>query len=250
MSETAKMNPFVSVAAVAVTAVSLAGIGAMTGIIGTKDNKAPAAITVAPAPVVAEQTVPALQIPAAETPASKPTVAPKISVTPAPKPVAASQLPPKVVATVPAPTIPAVTSRNTPLPAPQYPATSDYPPAVVAQGPATPVTCPACGRVESVISQSVAGEGSGVGAVIGGVAGAVLGNQVGQGRGRKVATVAGAVGGAMAGHQIEKQTKSGKRFEVMVRMDDGSSRTFPYDNEPGFGQGDRVRVVEGRLQYN
>jgi outer membrane lipoprotein SlyB len=104
--------------------------------------------------------------------------------------------------------------------------------------------------VESVNVVQQAGEGSGLGAIAGGVAGAVLGNQVGRGTGRKVATVAGAAGGAFAGHQVEKHVKSSKRFDVTVRMEDGSMRTFPFDNEPGFRSGDRVRVVEGRLQYN
>lgn len=121
---------------------------------------------------------------------------------------------------------------------------------MVAQAPAPAAVCNNCGRVEAVNVQTVAGEGSGLGAVAGGVAGALLGNQVGRGTGKKVATVAGAAGGAFAGHQVEKYAKSGKRFDVVVRMDDGSSRTFPYENEPGFSAGQKVRVVEGKLQYN
>ncbi len=113
-----------------------------------------------------------------------------------------------------------------------------------------PGGCGNCGTVETIQTQTVTGDASGLGAVLGGVAGAVLGNQVGRGNGRTAATVVGAAGGAFAGHQIEKNTKSGRRFEVVVRMEDGSARLFPYDNEPGFRSGDRVRVVEGRLQYN
>jgi outer membrane lipoprotein SlyB len=56
-------------------------------------------------------------------------------------------------------------------------------------------------------------------------------------------------GGAYAGHQVEKNVKSGRSYNVLVRMDDGSSRSFPFQTEPGFRQGDKVRVVEGRLQY-
>jgi outer membrane lipoprotein SlyB len=104
--------------------------------------------------------------------------------------------------------------------------------------------------VESVNVVQVQGEGSGLGAIAGGVVGGVLGNQVGRGTGRKVATVAGAAGGAYAGHQAEKYYKSGKRYDVAVRMEDGSTRTFPFENEPGFRSGDRVRVVDGKLQYN
>jgi outer membrane lipoprotein SlyB len=100
----------------------------------------------------------------------------------------------------------------------------------------------------NVIQQQ--GEGSGLGAVAGGVAGALLGNQVGGGSGRKIATVAGAAGGAYAGHQIEKHVKTTKRYDVVVRMDDGSTRTFPYENEPAFRAGSKVKVVDGALVAN
>lgn len=239
MSETTKMNPLVGIAAVSVTLVSLVGIGVMTGFIPTKSDNAPATspvTAVAPAPVT----------PAAPAAAVVPEPAKKVAAAgsaPAPRPVQQQR---------PAPTVPAAAPaypRN--APAPQYPATYDYPPgtapAAVAQAPAV---CNNCGRVEAVKVEQVAGEGSGLGAVAGGVAGAVLGNQVGRGTGRKVATVAGAAGGAFAGHQAEKYIKSGKRYDVVVRMDDGSSRTFPYEAEPGFRAGERVRVVEGKLQYN
>lgn len=142
---------------------------------------------------------------------------------------------------------PGIAASSYPTEVTQPTASNSYPPRIATSAPAV---CNTCGRVEAVNAQQVAGEGSGLGAVLGGVAGAVIGNQIGRCTGRKVATVAGAAGGALAGHQIEKQTKSGRRFEVVVRMEDGSSRLFPYDTEPGFRTGDKVRVVEGRLQYN
>lgn len=116
--------------------------------------------------------------------------------------------------------------------------------------PAAPRVCANCGTVEAVNVIQQQGEGSGLGAVAGGVAGALLGNQVGGGSGRKIATVAGAAGGAYAGHQIEKHVKSTKRYDVLVRMDDGSTRTFPYENEPAFRAGSKVKVVEGALVAN
>lgn len=91
------------------------------------------------------------------------------------------------------------------------------------------------------------GEGSGLGAVAGGVVGGLLGNQVGGGSGRKIATVAGAAGGAYAGHQAEKHLKSTVRYDVNVKMDDGSTRTFSYDAQPAFQAGSKVRVVDGVL---
>ena len=115
---------------------------------------------------------------------------------------------------------------------------------------ATAPVCSNCGSVIAVNAVEQQGEGTGIGAVAGGVAGALLGNQIGSGSGRKLATVAGAAGGAYAGHQIEKHVKTTKRYDVVVRMQDGSSRTFPYEKEPGFNVGDKVKVVEGALVAN
>src|SRR5690606_31675414 len=110
--------------------------------------------------------------------------------------------------------------------------------------------CGNCGSVVSVNAVKQQGEGSGLGAIGGAVVGGVLGNQVGRGSGRTAATVVGAGAGAYAGHQVEKHVKSTNTYTVAVRMDDGSSRTFGYDNEPAFRAGDKVRVVEGRLVAN
>lgn len=108
--------------------------------------------------------------------------------------------------------------------------------------------CYDCGRVESVRSVQTAAKPSGVGVVAGAVLGGVLGNQVGNGDGRKLATVAGAVGGGFAGNEIEKRTRTESNYEVRVRMEDGNIRTFPYDNQPNWSAGDRVRVVDGYLR--
>lgn len=111
---------------------------------------------------------------------------------------------------------------------------------------AAPV-CASCGVVASVNAVTQKGEGSGLGAVAGGVLGGVLGNQVGGGSGKKIATVAGAAGGAYAGHQVEKNMKSVTHYNVVVNMDDGTSRTFSYDTQPAFQAGSKVRVVNGAL---
>jgi outer membrane lipoprotein SlyB len=78
----------------------------------------------------------------------------------------------------------------------------------------------------------------------------VLGHQIGSGRGNTAATIIGAAGGAYAGHQVEKNVNKGTRYDVEVRMTDGTLRTVPYDAEPGFKTGDRVRFVDGRLLRN
>lgn len=108
-------------------------------------------------------------------------------------------------------------------------------------------TCANCGTVKAVNVVEHQGKGTGLGAVGGAVVGGVLGNQIGDGGGRRVATVAGAAGGAYAGHQIEKHVKTTKSWNVVVRMEDGGSRSFPYSSDPGFRAGDPVKVVEGRL---
>ncbi len=120
---------------------------------------------------------------------------------------------------------------------------------------ATPVAqpkavCADCGTVIDVKELEVKGEGSGVGAVAGGVAGAVIGNQFGRGGTKTVARLAGAAGGAYAGHQIEKQVRTHKRFDVIVRMEAGGERTVSYEAAPTWRAGDRVRVVDGKLELD
>jgi outer membrane lipoprotein SlyB len=109
-------------------------------------------------------------------------------------------------------------------------------------------TAPNLGTIESVREIAQPGEGTGLGAIAGGVLGGVLGSQFGHGNGRKVLTVAGAAGGAYAGHQVEKQVRGTKRWEITVRMDSGALRTVPMDSEPVWRAGDRVRVINGQLE--
>ena len=104
------------------------------------------------------------------------------------------------------------------------------------------------GTVESVREVKTKGEGSGVGAVTGGVLGGVIGHQIGEGSGKKLATVLGAAGGAVAGHQVERSAKATSHWEISVRLDNGSVRTLTTDQPPYWHAGDRVRMVEGRLQ--
>jgi outer membrane lipoprotein SlyB len=92
------------------------------------------------------------------------------------------------------------------------------------------------------------GEHTAIGPIAGGVAGAVVGNQFGHGNGKKVMTVLGALGGAFAGKHIEKQARATQRWEVEVRHDNGVQETLLSDVAPPYHAGDRVRVVDGRLQ--
>lgn len=107
--------------------------------------------------------------------------------------------------------------------------------------------CVNCGVVEAINVVEVKGEGSYLGKIAGGVAGAILGSQVGQGRGTSVAEVAGAAGGVYAGNEIEKRMKTTKHYEVVVRLENGGSKTVSYEAQPGFAVGARVKVNNGTL---
>ena len=108
-------------------------------------------------------------------------------------------------------------------------------------------TCNNCGVIESINTVEVKGQGSGLGAVAGGVTGALIGNQIGRGNGNTVATIAGMAGGAYAGNEIEKNMKKSSRYQVRVRMNDGTLRTTYSSSAPAFAIGDRVRIMNGQV---
>jgi len=110
-----------------------------------------------------------------------------------------------------------------------------------------PAPCFNCGTVDTIHVIEQAGEASGAGMIAGGVLGGLLGHQIGHGSGNTAATIVGAAGGAYAGNQVEKNMKKKLRYDVVVRMYDGSVRTVSYDAEPGFRTGDRVQFIDGRL---
>ena len=87
------------------------------------------------------------------------------------------------------------------------------------------------------------GKGGPVGLIAGGAAGALLGHQVGKGRGKTLATIAGAVGGAYAGHKIEEKMKTTKSWEISAHFENGTDRTFNFDHDPGFANGNLVKLV-------
>jgi outer membrane lipoprotein SlyB len=240
------LHPAIMIAAASVTALSLAGVGVLTGLLpfNHKNAELPAPQAALSAAAGSAQATPTATAPAAGN-AAPPTVAVNISNTPA---------------TAHAPTRTASSSSPRPVRVSrtQEPADIDVyrydrPPAQIRT--ATPVSSPSyapaichdCGTIESVREVTKEPEGSGIGAVAGGVLGGVLGNQVGNGRGRDLATVIGVVGGAVAGNQIEKAQKRVARYEVTVRFEDGSSRVFSQDTPPAWRSGDRVKVENGLL---
>lgn len=108
--------------------------------------------------------------------------------------------------------------------------------------------CANCGNVESIRAIKQRAEGSGLGAAGGAVLGGLLGSQIGDGSGKKIATVAGAVGGAVVGNQVEGNTRATTSYEIKVRLDDGTARTFREDSPPQWRTGQRVKVVNGSLR--
>lgn len=211
MQETRKINPLVALAAVSVTLFSLVGIAVMTGVMPNSFSKNSESSLQTAAPMAAETD-------------SKAKTKTTADATPAP-----------------------VQKEKTPVKRPAQVASAQT--AAAPQEPAktAAAVCTTCGTVTSVDAIKQQGEGSGLGAVAGGVVGGLLGNQVGGGTGKKIATVAGVAGGAYAGHQAEKHIKATVRYDVNVKMEDGSMRTFSYDTQPAFQSGSKVRVVNGSL---
>jgi hypothetical protein len=222
MQETKKTNPLIAIAALSVILFSIVGIGVMTGLIPNSSSKSSESALVSTTPNTPESKVDH----GSGTESESKT---KADAAPAPKhKTAAKQV------------------HETPVkPSAQAPVQSAAvtPPEQTKPAP----VCTTCGVVTNVSAVKQEGEGSGLGAVAGGVVGGLLGNQIGGGTGKKIATVAGVAGGAFAGHQVEKNMKSSTRYEVTVKMEDGAVRTFPYDVQPSFQAGSKVRVVNGTL---
>lgn len=121
---------------------------------------------------------------------------------------------------------------------------NDRPDSVTRAPQSAPVQV-AHGRVASI--SLVDGESSGIGgAVLGAVLGGVIGHQIGGGTGRDVATGLGAVGGALIGRNLQKR-KDTDVYRVVVRMEDGNTRSFDYKRIDDLGVGDRVRIEGGEI---
>lgn len=264
---TTRIHPLIAGAAASVMLVSLTGVAAMTGLLPTSHGEAkpasaaPTAITGATAPAIATAaTSPVALLDANRlVPIESPKVveAPKASEAPRPKQAAPA-------ASAPQPRPQPVRVAKAPAQEPSYGSTSgaygggnavyggygDAAPSRQAQAgqyERAAATCHNCGRVEDVDVVRQPANGSGIGMVAGAVLGGVLGNQVGGGNGKKIATVAGAVGGGYAGNEIEKHTRATTTYNVRVRMEDGSVRSIPYSQEPGWSVGERVRIVNGQI---
>lgn len=122
------------------------------------------------------------------------------------------------------------------------PRTGTLPPAQPAQRdpPAAPA-CTDCAVVESIRAVDLGARRSYVGAIAGGLIGAILGDQVGRDVDRRLARFVGALGGALAGRELERRSSRRTRYDVVLRLPDGSTQTRSYDSAPPFAVGDMVR---------
>ncbi|MBT9612898.1 MAG: glycine zipper 2TM domain-containing protein [Burkholderiales bacterium] len=120
----------------------------------------------------------------------------------------------------------------------------------VASNTRAKAACAECGVIQSTRVIVQPGDGGAVGIVGGAVVGGLLGNQVGGGRGKDIATVAGAVGGAVVGNEIEKRVDTTKRYETVVRFNDGTNRVFTESKPTAWRVGEQVKVINGVIQSN
>lgn len=234
-----KHHPMMILAAIAIILFCLAGTAAIMGWIPSSIGGTPAArgdLTESDRLALAAQ----LQAPSQQLAALPP-----LPPLPVPQPTAQPQpLPVQQLQRAPVQNY-AQAQNFAPVPAPR--AAVRQPVQVAAAAPAKN-WCSNCGNVESIREIKTRAEGSGVGAAGGAILGGLLGNQVGGGHGRQLATVAGAVGGAVVGNQVEGNMKATRSYEIRVRLDDGSARTFHQQRAPSWSTGDRVRVVKGVLR--
>jgi outer membrane lipoprotein SlyB len=240
-------HPLLLAAAASVTVLSLAGVGVLAGWLPGPGahgaTPAPPAAAPAAAPISIQQhvTVPQEKAKVATTSAERAPVSPRRV---APAQSAASRAPASPYQRTSADATPAPYYDDA-SPAPRYPAASHEPAYRVASSQA-PI-CNECGIVEAVREVAVEPKGSGGGAIAGGVVGGLIANQIGKGATRDIATVLGALGGAYAGNHIEKSVKESKRYDVVVRFEDGTTRTFPSETPPAWQSGDRVKLQNGLL---
>jgi outer membrane lipoprotein SlyB len=251
-----RLHPLLTAAAVSVTIFSAVGVGALTGLLpishSTTQPSTPPEFA-APAQPVSSTPAPAVAS-SATAPAAAP--APEVAAT---ANADSAAMPPAAATSTPAKPVHKKVAKapQAPKPAPHayeapQVAAATIPPPPPAAAPVEaprPVVQPGTlGVVESVKEVSQPAEKSnGIGPIAGGIAGAVLGHQVGNGTGKTIATVLGAAGGALGGREIEQRARATKHWDITVRLDDGSTRTLTSNVAPYWHGGERVRLVDGKL---
>src|SRR3954464_2902366 len=230
-----RIHPLLAAAAVSVIVFSAVGVAAVTGVlphsIGSSKQSTPPALTTAPeapAPVAASE-------PAAVEPSFDPSAMP---------PAAARSTPAKPVqhkkVAKAKPTQPVQVAEAAPVAQ-----AAAVPPAPVIEAP-KPIPG-LLGVVDSVREVKESPRTNGAGPIIGGLAGAVAGHQVGHGNGNILATLVGAGAGAVGGLAVEGKVRETKHWDVIVRLDDGTTQTLRTDTQPFWRGGERVRLLDGRL---
>jgi len=122
--------------------------------------------------------------------------------------------------------------------------------------PAAPAgsECDRCGKIESIRpvtakdlwtplgSVSTTPQGDGTAATPSGV----TMYQIGKGFSKQGTVVIGAAGGAA--YRARPSELNAKRWEIVVRMEDGATRSVTQNYEPMLREGDRVRVMGTQLE--
>jgi len=141
-----------------------------------------------------------------------------------------------------------------PIDGPAYPAPRNALPSPFSQPRGQPLPIPSpppsvqragcgdCAVVESVQAIRPEPRAGVVGAVIGGITGALLGDRIADHAQRHWARVVGAIGGALAGRAIERQATSPVRYDVWLRLPDGTRQVRSYPTTPPYRVGDVVRL--------
>ncbi len=250
------LHPMLWVAAASVTAVSLAGVAKLAGVLPDFSKPAePESVATAPAtPIKPIETPPPI---AAAEPAPAP--APAVETKPEPPAAKAEHVAPAPAKTAPPKPKPHPKPAQAavigdPPPADAVPAPRDAPPPgehagrrVADAPPAPPPVCRDCGVIEHIEAIQQKGEGSGIGAIGGAILGGVLGHQVGEGSGKQIARIGGAVLGGLAGNEAERRYRTISHYQITVKLEDGTRRVIEQQSAPVWRVGDPVRVRNGQI---
>jgi outer membrane lipoprotein SlyB len=131
--------------------------------------------------------------------------------------------------------------------------TGTLPPPPSAPKPSETAPCDRCGTIASIRQATSQDSWSRVGGVSSGGAGtsdlapmAVTQYQVGRDLSKQGTVVLGAAGGVA--YQSRPSALNAQRWELVVRMDDGSVRSLTQNYQPMLQSGDRVRVFGTQIE--
>lgn len=220
-----RLHPLIAAAALSVTAVSMTGIAAMTGLLPGAASQGIAAPATQAVPTV--PAAPLAQVALAAAPATLGTT----TAVATPNDRAAA-------------TAPAQATRRPPSTDGSYASVAAAAPQRTMRVRHTSDMA----TVESVRAVTQRAASSGIGTIGGSVIGGALGSQIGKGNGRAAMAALGAVGGGMLGHEVEQRINGTRVYDVTLRMDNGARRTVRYERDPGFRVGERVRAGDAGLR--